>query len=105
MLSFLSFGLYYLYWITCINNDVAEVCDERRHVGGLMVILLSIITFRIYFIYWCYQQGKKIDNIKREQGYDGGNLAIICLVCSFLWFGIISLMLIQNELNKFELEV
>ena len=66
-----------------------------------MAIILSIITCGIYGIYWYYTAGGKVGDI---QEYDrrprDSYLGILYLVLDLLGFGIVSMALIQNELNK-----
>ena len=82
-------------------QDVDAHANLSADIGSGMVILFSIITCGIYGIYWYYTAGGKVGDI---QEYDrrprDSYLGILYLVLDLLGFGIVSMALIQNELNK-----
>lgn len=98
VLSLVTCGIYSLYWIYCVHNDVQEVSGVPMGVSGGMVILLNIVTCGIYGIYWNYKMGQMLDGAK---GLPNGNSGILYLVLALFGFGIISLALMQSELNRF----
>ena len=65
VLSILTCGIYGLYWLYCLNEDVCEV-TERPGTSGGVVILLSLITCGIYTLYWYYKMGDKLDRARQE---------------------------------------
>lgn len=101
ILSIITCGIYGLYWTYCLVNDLNTASGHEGDTSGGMVILLSIITCNIYGLYWYYIAGGKVGEI---QEYDGRNrdtmLGILYLILSFIGFSIVSMALIQNELNK-----
>ena len=66
-----------------------------------MVILFSIVTCGIYGLYWFYTAGGKVGDI---QEYDrrprDGSLGILYLLLDLCQLTIVSMALMQNELNK-----
>lgn len=98
VLSIITCGIYAFYWLYCIHEDVQEVCGRPMSVGGGMVILLDIITCGIYGIYWNYKMGQFLDEAK---GTPGAYSGILYLVLSLFGFGIVSMALMQSELNRF----
>ncbi len=98
VLSIVTCGIYYLYWIYCVHNDVQEVSGHPMSVSGGMVVLLGIITCGIYTYYWMYKMGQFLDAAK---GQPGGNSGILYLVLTFFGLGIVSLAIMQSELNRF----
>jgi len=98
--SVITCGLYMLYWLYCLAEDLCCVA-KREMSGGGMVLLFSIITCGIYELYWYYRAGETLEELRREQGRSGGYLGILYLVLGLLGFGIISFALIQNELNEY----
>ena len=72
----------------------------QRHIGGL-VILLSIVTCGIYMLYWYYKAGGKVNKIQYLDGRSqDSSLGILYLLLALFGLSIISLALIQSELNK-----
>lgn len=99
VLSIITCGIYMWYWIYCVHNDVQEVSGTPLGVSGGMVVVLDIITCGIYGIYWNYKMGQMLDNAK---GVPNGNSAILYLVLALFGFGIVSMAIMQSELNCFE---
>lgn len=95
LLSIVTFGIYKLYWIACLANDIGNL-TKRDEPSGILVLLLGILTFGIYWLYWYYKAGDNLSNL--EGG--GSDLGVICLVIGILGFGIISIALIQNKVNE-----
>ena len=66
-----------------------------------MVVLLSIVTCNIYLLYWYYKAAGKVNNIRRANGeLVDTSLPILYLILGLFGFSIVSIALIQNELNK-----
>lgn len=99
VLSLITCGIYAIYWMYCIHNDVQEVSGTPLGVSGGMVVVLDIITCGIYGVYWNYKMGQLLDNAK---GVPNGNSAILYLVLALFGFGIVSMAIMQSELNHFE---
>ena len=90
--SVLSCGLYSLYWLYCLAEDVNRLTGREGAMSGGMVLLLSIVTCGIYGWYWLYVSGEAMG---------GGHLGILYLLLGIFGFGIISYALMQSELNKY----
>ena len=63
VLSIITCGIYALYWIGKINDDVNVLSGETQATSGGMVLLLSIVTCGIYELYWLYKMGERCDRI------------------------------------------
>ncbi len=98
--SIITLGIYYLYWLYHIHNDAQEVCGYPMTVSGGVVVLLHIVTGGIYTYYWMYKTGQFLDTAK---GQPGGNSGILYMVLKFFGLGIVSLAIMQSELNRFTL--
>ncbi len=96
--SFITCGLYTIYWYVCLANDVNTVSETPDTSGG-GVLLLTIITCGIYGLYWAYRCGEKIDTAKRNRGMASGNGGILYLLL-YIVGGIIAYALIQHEINQ-----
>lgn len=100
LLSLITCGIYGIYWYICMTNDVNEVSQEPGTSGG-MVFLFSLLTCGIYFYYWGYSTGNKLDALRQQYNQPSGNFAILLLLLNIFGFGIISVAIVQNELNKY----
>ncbi len=101
ILSIVTCGIYGIYWLICLVNDLNEASGEYEDTSGGMVFLLSLVTCGIYELYWMYKAGNKVNNIKRRSGmYADGNTGILYLILSIFGLSIISWCLIQSELNN-----
>ncbi len=101
VLSIITCGIYGLYWMYCIVTDLNTASGETEDTGAGMVLLLSIVTCNIYFIYWSYKAGDKVNRVRAMNGqYQDTSLNILYLVLTLVGFSIVTMGLIQNELNS-----
>ena len=100
VLTLVTCGIYGIYWIVCLTNDVNTVSGDVNGTSGGMVVLLTIVTCGIYGIYWAYKQGEKLDFTKNNRGIPSSNSGVLYLILQIFGFGIIGWALMQNELNK-----
>jgi hypothetical protein len=96
VLSIVTFGIYHLYWMYLLNNDINAVANDPEATSGGKVILFTIITLGIYGLYWYYNMGRKIDYIRRTP-YERSH--ILYLVLAIFRFGIVNDALMQDTLN------
>ena len=68
ILTIVTCGIYGLYWMVQLNNDINTLAEEDNAASGGKVILLSIITCGIYSIYWNFKMGERVDRIKGSDG-------------------------------------
>ncbi len=95
ILSFVTCGIYALYWFICLNNDVNTVAKVEDGTSGGMALVLSLVTCGIYALYWTYKQGEKLDSVRGTS-----NSGIIYLVLTIFGLGIVAYALQQDALNK-----
>ena len=100
VLTLVTCGIYGIYWVVCLSNDVNTVSGDVNGTSGGMVVLLTIVTCGIYGIYWAYKQGEKLDFTKNNRGIPSSNSGVLYLILQIFGFGIIAYALMQNELNK-----
>lgn len=99
--TIITFGIYGLYWIVCITNDSLELSSERGTTGG-WVVLFSIITFGLYTLYWAYKMGERIDVIRQKHGlHSNSTNGILYLILCLVGLSVISLAIMQSEINRF----
>lgn len=104
LLTIFTCGLYGLYWMVCLADDVNTVSENRNGTSGGMVLLFSILTCGIYGLYWLYKSGCSLEDAKRRMSLESGekeHLGLLYLILSVFGLGIVSYALMQSELNKF----
>lgn len=94
--SLITCGIYGIYWMIKINDEVNILSGEPDATSGVIVFLLTLVTCGIYGLYWMYKMGERCDRIKRIQG----NSNILYLILSLVGFSIIGYCLIQDTINK-----
>lgn len=68
--SILTCGIYGLYWLVKLNNDMCALTpDDSYQTGGGMVLLLTIITCGIYGWFWAYKMGCKMDRLSADKSH------------------------------------
>ncbi len=100
ILSIVTCGIYGLYWLACLANDVNEVSGRQDDLSGGMVVLLSIVTCSIYHLYWSYTAGEKIDAARQARGLPVQSNGLVYLLLSLFGLSIVAYALMQNELNR-----
>jgi len=92
--TIITCGIYGIYWMVKLNAEVCALANQMR-TNGAVLILLDLVTCGIYGIYWNYKMG---ENVNRITG--GDNNHVVYLLLSILELSIVSLCLMQNEVNK-----
>lgn len=95
ILCFLTCGLYTIYWIYAITEDMAQLTDDRD-LSGAKTLLLMLVTCGLYGFYWYYKMGKQVALLRS----DAEDQSVLYLILSILSLGIISMLLMQDEINK-----
>ncbi len=101
ILSIVTCGIYGIYWLIKIVDELNEAAGEPTATSGGVVFLLSIVTCGIYLLYWFYKAGERLNAAKSTRGLPiDSNAGIVYLILGLVGFSIISYALIQSELNK-----
>lgn len=100
ILSLVTCGIYNLYWLYTLTEDVKKLSNNPNGTSGGIVILLSIVTCSIYLWYWMYKQGDTIDQVKQSRGIASSNTGILYLILGIVGLSIVSNALMQNEINN-----
>ena len=100
VLSLVTCGLYSIYWFIVLTDEVNQVTEQPGTSGGI-AFLLNFITCGIYGIYWGYKMGEKLDSARYRNNVPGGSFPIIFLLLNLFGFAIITLALMQNEVNRY----
>jgi hypothetical protein len=100
VLSLVTCGIYAIYWMYTITNDVHEVTGRQTTASGGMVILYSLITCGIYSFYWMYKMGESLAEAKEQRGMRvDNNAGLLYLILTFFMLALVSYALIQSSIN------
>lgn len=100
LFTIVTCGIYGLYWIAVLNDDMLDALNEDG-LGGVLVLVISIVTCGIYGLFWIYQMGQRVDRLNARYGRHTDNSGILYLIISILFLSIVAYGVIQNELNIF----
>ena len=101
ILSFLTCGIYQIYWFITITDDANKVSERPTDTSGGLAFLLTLITCGIYGIYWNYKMGKKIYEAGKKYNKNIQDNSLPYLILSLFKLDIVSIALMQSDLNKF----
>lgn len=90
-------GLYGIYWLYKTLVELNE--DLLSNNNPVLDIILSFVTCGIYGIYLFYRIAKDVHSAQMKRGILSDDKSIICLILNIFGLGIISILIIQGELN------
>lgn len=100
-LSLITCGIYGIVWTINMVNDLNTASDHPNDTSGGMVLLLGIVTCGIYYFFWFYKAGEKVSQMQRKYtGQCNSDNSVTYLILSIVGLSIVSMALIQSELNK-----
>jgi len=94
--TIITCGIYGIYWMIKLNDEINILADEPHATTGVMVFLFTLITCGIYGLYWYYRMGERVDRIQGQNS----STAILYLVLGIFCLGIIDYILMQDVINK-----
>lgn len=101
ILSIVTCGIYGIYWMICLANDLNVASNHPEDTSGGMVFVFTLITCGIYGYYWYYKSGQKVGEIHTKvTGYPDSGNSVLYLILGIFGLGIVNYCLIQSELNK-----
>lgn len=100
LLSIVTCGIYAMYWFVVVTNEVDAVTEDYGPGGG-MSLLFTILTCGIYGIYWAWKTGDKLDASRVRHGAVPGSFAVLFLILNLLCLSVVTLAIVQSELNRY----
>lgn len=98
ILSLITCGIYSIYWMVVLTDELNELSGEDG-TSGILALVLTMVTCGLYGFYWAYKIGEKVETCKENRGIVTSNTGLLYLIVFFL-SPIIIYALSQNEINK-----
>jgi len=98
VLSLVTCGIYGLYWIYKINEDLYRLSGEQGN--PVLDVVLCCVTCGVYPIYMSYKWGERCDNIRRKYNQPPKNQSTLLLILPFVGLIIVSCAIVQGDLNE-----
>lgn len=96
ILSIITLGIYTYVWLYKIAKKIKELSGDFSSVAT-EIICIMFVPF--YLLYWVYTRYAKLKTVADNDGIEIGNNGVLYLILSLLGLGLISIALIQNDLN------
>lgn len=97
ILCFVTFGIYYIYWLYKIDQELSEELGNDNL--PVYDILLIIFTLGLYGYYLYYRNGKQINLLEDKYGLQINDNLILYVVLCIFQLDIIVLMMQQQQIN------
>lgn len=101
LLSLITCGLYTLYWIYQLNEDIQYLNPKREYTSSGMVVLFTIVTCGLYIFYWFYKMGEYLEEAQEIRGLRITDNFLLFILIAIMGLGIINLAIIQSNINEF----
>jgi hypothetical protein len=96
--SFITCGIYYLYWVYTVSSEMKLLLEKQEINPG--VDLLLTIFCPPYSIYWSYQIGEYLHQAGKKKNMEFNNDSIMYLVLALFGMMIVNVPLIQSRFNE-----
>ncbi|WP_040950847.1 DUF4234 domain-containing protein [Gorillibacterium massiliense] len=97
--TFITCGIYGIYWFICLTNDVGTLSGDDRFTGGKH-FLLTLVTCGIWGYVWCYQLGKHIQEAQMRSGYPASDNSVLFIILNLFGLSIVTYGIAQADVNK-----
>lgn len=98
LLTIITCGIYGLYLIYKVSDDVNQIAYRKMNRPGVD-LLLVIVTCGIYGFYWYYKIGRQIADVEYEIGMRVNDTSILCLILAIIALPIVAMAILQSEIN------
>ena len=101
LLSIVTFGFYLFFWKRHQMKVLNSWLGRREH-SFWKWLLLSLLSCGLYTLYHEYKTGRDINEIQRRMGWpENRGLGILSVLMTLLGAGLLTIVLQQDEINKF----
>jgi len=98
ILTVVTCGLFSIYWFIVMSNDIAKL-REQPEPKGVLNYIIGVLTCGVYTIICYYRYSKYLVEIQQKRGAPVNDISVIATIIG-IFIGIVSMALIQNEINK-----
>lgn len=99
ILALITCGLFSIYWFVVLAGDIRTLRGKPEPRGGFDYII-GLLTCGIYLYVCYYRYSKYIVEIQQNMGRRVNDLSVIVVILAIFGLGLVSLALLQNELNN-----
>lgn len=97
-LTFITFGLYGLYWKCCITASLEAIADtDIKGPDGALMIFLTVITLGLYNCFWYLQQERRMTKITGKAKLYASRYFLF----SLMGLSVVNYACMQYIINKF----
>ena len=99
VLSIVTCGIYYLYWIYKTTDEIKNFMG-REDINPALELILVLVTCNIYSLYWYYKYGKIVYlEMTSKVGMDNSEDSTVLLVILGLLVYVVAGAIMQDKLN------
>lgn len=75
LLTFVTFGIYALYWQYKLTNEIHAISSKPKTASGGMAVFYTIVTLTIYGYYWLYKIGQELSELRVSHGLEPDSIS------------------------------
>ncbi len=100
VLAIVTCGIYMYFWIYQTSTEIKNALGGREDINPTLDVVLSIFTCGLYIIYLAYRYPQLINELQDRAGQPRNDISTISIILAVVGLWIVSLFMIQTELNK-----
>ncbi|MDF9824568.1 hypothetical protein M2475_001024 [Breznakia sp. PF5-3] len=105
ILGIVTCGIYNLYWMSQITNNVADIKRDNSYRTGSSVVLLTIVTCGIYGYYWVYVTSRDIFYLEQDYNMRTSDNSVINVIFAIFTMQLVPLAIMQSSINNLSDEI
>ncbi|OLE52597.1 MAG: hypothetical protein AUG51_17395 [Acidobacteria bacterium 13_1_20CM_3_53_8] len=97
--SIITCGIYAIWWWYTIMTEIKNSLG-REDINPGLDLVLALVTCGLYLIYLHYKYPQLMLEMQDRAGLPRNDISVISLVLAVVGLGVVSLFMMQTELNK-----
>lgn len=98
LLSIVTCGIYSFFWVYSTRQEMNAYLNDNSKSPELNTILAILCS--IYWLFIMYDYSSDITKMQQKAGLPVKDLALLNLLLSIFGFGIVSILIMQSQLNE-----